>query len=80
MNVKKDGLTGEGLQTRDIGIQGMTCDHCAKRVDKALRGQKGVKEVQVDRVAARATVTFDTTQTDMPSLRDAVLKSGYQPA
>ncbi len=68
------------LETRDIGIRGMTCDNCVRKVEKALRGKPGVKEVKVDRQAARATVTFDTTQTDIPALHDALLQSGYEPA
>ena len=67
------------LETRDIGIAGMTCDNCVRKVEKALRGKPGVKEVKVDRGAAKATVTFDTTRTDMPSLHDALLRSGYTP-
>ena len=69
----------EVLETRDIGIAGMTCDNCVRRVEKALRAQAGVKQVNVDRAAARATVTFDTTVTNIPELHDCLLKSGYQP-
>jgi P-type Cu+ transporter len=71
---------GEVLETREIGIAGMTCENCVRRVERALRGNPGVKEVRVDRETARATVTFDTTQTNVPALHDALLKSGYQPA
>ncbi len=76
--------TGRGqreavLETREIGISGMTCDNCVRKVEKALRANPGVKEVTVDREAARASVTFDTTQTDIPALHDALLRSGYQP-
>lgn len=67
------------LETRDIGISGMTCDKCVARVEKALRGVSGVKEVQVNRHQARATVTFDTVVTNIPNLHDALLKSGYKP-
>jgi copper chaperone CopZ len=70
----------EVVETRDIGIAGMTCDGCVRRVEKALRGVSGVKEVQVDRRAARATVTFDTARTDVPALHDVLLKIGYNPA
>jgi P-type Cu+ transporter len=67
------------LKTQDIGIAGMTCDNCVRRVEKALRSSHGVKDVKVDRSAARATVTFDTTLTDIAVLHDALLKSGYPP-
>lgn len=68
------------LETHEIGIDGMTCDNCVRRVEKALRGVVGVKEVRVNRPAALATVTFDTTKTHIPELHDALLKSGYRPS
>ncbi len=71
--------SGPLLETRDIGIQGMTCDHCVRKVERVLRAKSGVKKVQVDRAAARATVTFDRAQTDLPELHDALLASGYSP-
>ena len=78
--MQKDGVQREGvLETRDIGISGMTCDNCVRKVEKALRSQPGVKEVRVNRAAALATVTFDTSRVDIPALHDALLKSGYRP-
>jgi len=64
--------------TRQIAIEGMTCDKCVERVDKALRKEPGVKEVKVDRQHARATVVFDSTQTDIPRLHDALGRAGYR--
>jgi Cu+-exporting ATPase len=66
-------------QTHDIRIGGMTCDHCARRVEKALRGRPGVKEVAVDLAAARARVTFEPNQVDIATLHQAILASGYKP-
>ena len=65
-------------ETKAIAIEGMTCDNCVKHVTKALRGVNGVKSVEVDRENARATVTYDTTKTDIPALDDALKKSGYR--
>lgn len=67
------------LITRTIGIDGMTCDRCVETVERMLKGAKGVREVRVDREQARATVTFDPAQTDVPDLHDRLLKSGYTP-
>jgi copper ion binding protein len=69
-----------GLETREIGIEGMTCDHCVRRVAQALQRVEGVSEVSVSREYARARVTFERTKTDIPALHDAILKSGYKPA
>lgn len=65
------------VDTKVIAIVGMTCDHCVRRVEKALRGEAGVSDVAVDRQAGRATVTFDTRQTDIPRLHEAIRKAGY---
>jgi copper chaperone CopZ len=70
----------ETLETRKIGIAGMTCDNCVKKVEKALRSIPAVKEVKVDRGAATAEVTFDMRKTNIPELHDILLKSGYKPA
>jgi len=74
-------LPREAVVTQNvtIGIAGMTCDNCVRKVERALRGLPGVKEVKVDRQAALARVTFDDTQTDVPAMHDALLKSGYKP-
>lgn len=79
MNAHENISGASVLETDQIGIDGMTCDNCVRRVEKALRGVNGVTEVRVDLKAARATVTFDTTKTHMPDLHDAILKSGYKP-
>jgi copper chaperone CopZ len=77
---ERENIAGTSvLETQDIGIAGMTCDNCVKRVEKALHGVDGVTRVYVDRRSARATVTYDTTKTHMPALHDALLKSGYRP-
>lgn len=78
---ERENIGGAGvLETHEIGIDGMTCDNCVRRVEKALRGVVGVKDVRIDRSAALATVTFDTTKTHIPELHDALLKSGYRPS
>jgi len=68
----------EVLETRELVIAGMGCDNCARKLDRALRAKDGVKEVRVDSIAGRATVTFDRTRTNIPELQEVVVKSGYR--
>ncbi len=65
--------------TAIIGIAGMTCDHCVKKVERGLSGLPGVKEVTVDRATATVKVVYDGSVVDVPAMHDALLKSGYQP-
>ncbi len=43
-----------------IEITGMTCDSCAKRIEKAIGTTKGVKEAMVNFATKKATVTSST--------------------
>jgi len=78
-NVDTPERVAELWETRVLGIEGMTCDNCVKTLTKALKQVNGVKDVNVDRASARASVTFDTTKTDMPAIHEAILRSGYKP-
>jgi copper chaperone CopZ len=62
-----------------IGIAGMTCDSCVRKVESALRGLRGIKEVHVNRHKALAEVTYDDSEVNVPAMHDALLKSGYKP-
>ncbi len=68
----------EALETREIKVAGMGCDNCVRKLERALRAKDGVKEVQVDGIAGRATVTFDRTRTNIPELQEVITKSGYR--
>ena len=66
-----------GLQTRVIAVAGMTCDHCSRRVERALRAVPGVREAAVDRAAGRATVVFDPGSVTAEQLPAVIVKAGY---
>jgi len=63
-----------------IGIAGMTCDNCVRKVETALHGLPGIKEVKVDRRAALARVIYDDSVVDVPAMHDALLRQGYMPS
>ena len=78
-NIDTPDQVADLWETRVIAIEGMTCDKCVATLTKGLKRVNGVKEVQVDRENARATVTFDTTKTDIPAIHEAILRNGYKP-
>src|SRR5690242_12510971 len=73
------GRGGSTLETRRIGIKGMTCRRCEGTIKKALLTKSGVREVYIDREAGVATVSFDPTQTDINALNEVILRKGYFP-
>jgi copper chaperone CopZ len=70
---------GELLETKSLGIAGMTTERCVKKIEKAFHKHPGVKNIKIDRHNAVATVTFDARRTNMPELHELLLKSGYKP-
>ena len=62
----------------DLPVQGMTCAACARRIDKAVRRVAGVREVSVNLVSNRATVTFDGSATGVDAIAAAIRGTGYE--
>lgn len=61
-----------------LSVEGMKCGHCKARVEQALRGVPGVKEVSVSLEKKTAAVTPDgTTAVDDAALRAAVEEAGF---
>jgi Cu+-exporting ATPase len=60
-----------------LELTGMTCASCVMRIEKKLKKVAGVQEANVNLATERGTVTFDTAQTDMPTLVKAVEAAGY---
>ena len=65
------------LETRELGVEGMTCASCVSRVEKALKAVPGVKDASVNLATERATVRI-VSGTSALSLEDAVRAAGYE--
>lgn len=61
---------------KQINIEGMSCGHCVKHVEEALREVNGVAEVAVDLKAKNAIVTLGRDVADS-ELKNAVEEAGY---
>ena len=62
---------------RTIKIAGMSCEHCVKRVTKALEALPGVKNVKVS--LERAEATFEAPpELPLEEVARAIREAGYQ--
>jgi copper ion binding protein len=68
----------EGMATQTIKIEGMTCNHCVMRVEKALKALPGVMDARVDLQKGVAVVTYDDTKITPEKLSFAVVEAGYR--
>ncbi len=61
---------------KEILIEGMSCEHCVRHVEAALRQMAGVQTVRVELARKRAVVEVDATVAD-EQLKNAVEELGY---
>ncbi len=66
----------ENIMTKQITIEGMMCEHCTGRVEKALREVNGVTDVVMSLEGKSATITGDNVADDV--LKAAVTDAGYE--
>ena len=66
------------MQRIETRVDGMSCASCVGRIEKALMGQRGVAEAQVNLATGKATVEFDQPATPA-MLIDSIKEAGYQP-
>lgn len=68
-----------GLRDVTIPIRGMTCASCVAAVDRVLAGIEGVAEVNVNLPTEKATVKYNPEIVRLSSLKQAIVKAGYEP-
>jgi len=62
-----------------LGIEGMTCGSCQRRVEHALRGVPGVVDATVDLASGAASVRYEPSRTSATDVFRAVRGAGYEP-
>jgi len=80
INQNQNYIETEGVDSemkKVISINGMSCEHCQARVEKALNAIDGV-EAKVDLKKKNATVTLQS-DVDDEVLKNAVKEAGYEP-
>ena len=69
-------LFGKEKITKEIGIDGMSCMHCAAKVEKALASLHGVTDAKVELENKKAIVKLKQ-DVDDAALKSAVEDLGY---
>jgi Cu+-exporting ATPase len=66
------------MQTLKMPVGGMTCQNCARGVERKLSATPGVREATVKLEEQSATVEYDEDQVKPEALAAAVRQLGYQ--
>lgn len=67
----------EAAPAIELGVQGMSCGGCARKVGEAVRGVDGVTAADVDLESARVTIQGAV---DLQAVREAIRAAGFEPS
>jgi Cu+-exporting ATPase len=65
------------LQECSLAIEGMTCTGCENTIQEAVTKVQGIASVKASHLDSTAVVSFDSTQTSISAIGDAVTEAGY---
>lgn len=65
------------LNQTELPVYGMSCEHCVRRVTKALEKIEGVENVRVSLPENKASFAIDETLTSIDEVKHAIEKAGY---
>ncbi|MDZ4142458.1 MAG: heavy metal translocating P-type ATPase [Methylotenera sp.] len=63
----------------EIPIGGMTCAHCANKIQQALAALKGVLRATVNHAEAKAHIYYQPDQVSVRRMNDVIRQAGYLP-
>ncbi|MBO0420088.1 MAG: copper chaperone CopZ [Vagococcus fluvialis] len=61
-----------------IKIDGMSCNHCVAKVEKAVSELDGVDKIKVKLKDAEAKVKFDETKIPLDKVLEVITDLGYE--
>lgn len=64
-------------KTITISVDGMTCEHCVKAVNSALKAINGVKDINVSLEKKNVQVVYNDELTSVADLEAAITEEGY---
>lgn len=65
------------LLKKDLTVKGMTCVGCEITLEEELSKINGVVKVKASHKSDKATIEFDSTKTNIKTIKKAIKKAGY---
>ena len=66
------------METLNLSIEGMSCNHCKMAVEQALKTLQGVAAAEVDLKGKSAKVFFDPGKVKPAQLKAVIVEAGYE--
>ena len=65
------------VATATLDVSGMNCASCVAHVEKSARSVAGVRDCRVNLATGRASIEFDSAQTNPSQVAEAIAEGGY---
>ena len=62
-----------------VTVPNMSCGHCKKRIEKALKGLEGVSSAEAEVATKAVTVVWDESKLQWDAIQASLEKIGYPP-
>lgn len=73
---KRPNSMKNDIPTHRLKVEGMTCSHCARSINKALSGIPGIEAVEAD--PANNLVWIQATQIDLNQIAGVITEAGFE--
>ena len=67
-----------GKKCEILKINGMKCEGCSQRLEKALKNIEGIDDASVDLDTREAKVVFDSEKITLKDIHEAVTDVGFE--
>lgn len=62
---------------QEFSIKGMSCKHCAARVEEGIISLAGIQKVKINLKKENGVVKFDESQVSAQQIADKITEVGY---
>jgi len=69
--------TAVANKTVTLAIEGMTCSGCENTIQEAVTKVQGIASIKASHLDSTAVVSFDSTQTTVAAIGEAITEAGY---
>jgi copper chaperone len=66
------------MEQKTLNVEGMSCEHCVKAVNKALSGIAGVADIAVSLKDKTASFKYDPALASIEAITAAITEEGYE--
>ncbi|RDU22012.1 copper chaperone CopZ [Anaerosacchariphilus polymeriproducens] len=60
-----------------LNVEGMSCSHCVNAITKAVGALDGVSNVDIDLNAKKVSVSYDSSNVSLDTIKSTIEDEGY---